>query len=77
MQQRWLRAPVALFQGGFLTYAFDLGVMRHVYLNDLKELKMEKYFELDLDADMMREDLKKMGIEIEGKYYSPPVRHKK
>ena len=38
---------------------------------------MEKYFELDLDADMMRQDLKEMGIDIEGKYYSPPVRHKK
>ena len=38
---------------------------------------MEKYFELDLDADMMRQDLKEMGIEIEAKYYQPPVRHKK
>ena len=30
---------------------------------------MEKYFELDLDADMMRDDLKQMGIHIEAKYY--------
>ena len=77
MQQRWLRTPVALFQGGILTYAFNLGIMKHVYLNDLKELKMEKYFSLDLDADMMRQDLKDMGIDIEGKYYSPPVKHSK
>ena len=39
------------------TYAINLGIMRTIYLNDLKELQFEKYFELDLDADMMREDL--------------------
>ena len=30
---------------------------------------MNKYFELDLDADMMRNDLKEMGIDVEAKYY--------
>ena len=54
------------------TYAFNLGIMRQLYLNDLKDLSMDKYFELDLDADMMREDLSQMGINIEAKYFEKP-----
>ena len=33
-----------------------------VYEKDLKELGLSKYYALDLDADMMREDLKQMKI---------------
>ena len=29
----------------------------------------DKYFFLDLNADMMREDLKQMGIDIDAKYF--------
>ena len=54
MQQRWLRAPVALFQAGLMTYMTNIALIRTIYLNDLKDLNMEHYFELDLDADMMR-----------------------
>ena len=54
MQQRWLRAPCALALGGFATYLFHIGIMRTVYKNDLTEMGMDKYFELDLDADMMK-----------------------
>ena len=43
--------------------------MRTVYLNDLKDMAMDKYFEFDLDADMMREDLKQMDIHVSGKYF--------
>ena len=32
-------------------------------------MNMDKYFELDLDADMMRKDLQELGIEIEAKYF--------
>eukprot|EP00356_Strombidium_inclinatum_P007656 CAMPEP_0170501472 /NCGR_PEP_ID=MMETSP0208-20121228/38407_1 /TAXON_ID=197538 /ORGANISM="Strombidium inclinatum, Strain S3" /LENGTH=41 /DNA_ID= /DNA_START= /DNA_END= /DNA_ORIENTATION= len=39
--------------------------MRTVYLNDLKDLGMDKYFELDLDGDMMKDDLKRYGINVE------------
>ena len=58
MQQRWLRAPCAIGMGSFAAYLLNLGIMRTVYLNDLKDLKLDKYFELDLDAEMMRTDLK-------------------
>ena len=43
--------------------------MRSVYLNDLKDMELDKYFELDLDADMMRNDLKEFGIEVEGRFF--------
>ena len=72
MRQRWLRTPAAIVMGLTTTYAFNLGIMRQLYLNDLKDLSMDKYFELDLDADMMREDLSQMGINIEAKYFEKP-----
>ena len=69
MQQRWLRGPCALAQAGILTYGLNITVMRAVYMKDLEDLKLTKYFDLDLDADMMREDLKQMGINVEAKFY--------
>ena len=30
----------------------------------------DKYFDLDLNADMMRTDLKQMGINIDAKYFN-------
>ena len=36
--------------------------MRPVYENDLNQMGMNKYFTLDLDADMMRQDLRQMNI---------------
>ena len=73
MQQKYLRAPVAISMGLATTYAVNLGIMRQIYLNDLKELQFDKYFELDLDADMMREDLNQMGIHIEAKHFVRPL----
>ena len=43
--------------GGLTTYAINLSIMRQIYFNDLKEMHMDKYFELDLDSTMMRQDL--------------------
>ena len=54
MQQRWLRLPCAMAMGGLSTYALNVSIMRTVYLNDLQDLGLDKYFEIDLDADMMR-----------------------
>ena len=71
MQQRWLRTPLALFMGGIATYTFNIVIMRSVYKNDLEDIGMNQYFELDLDADMMRQDLHEMGINVEAKYYTP------
>ena len=69
MGQRWLRVPCTVALAGLTTYGINRVFMQQVYLNDLKELNLDKYFELDLDADMMRADLKEMGIEVEAKYF--------
>lgn len=64
------RLPLAMALGGVLTYAMNLAVLRPLYLNELNDYKLaDKYFFLDLNADMMREDLKGMGINIEAKHF--------
>ena len=65
MQQKWLRAPCFLALGGLTTYLINLIIMRPVYLNDLKDMGMDNYFELDLDKEMMKNDLKDLGIIID------------
>lgn len=62
MQKRWLRTPVACFFGGLFTVAVNKTIMIPVYEKDLQDLGLSKYYELDLDASMMREDLRKMNI---------------
>ena len=54
---------------GISTYFINISIMRQVYLNDIEGMGLNKYFELDLDADMMKNDLKEMGIDVEAKYY--------
>ena len=51
--------------GGLTTYLINLLILRPVYLNDLKDMGMDRYFELDLDKEMMKSDLKEMGIIID------------
>ena len=62
MSKRWLRTPCACVIGGMITFAINKTIMVPVYEKDLKELGLSKYYELDLDADMMRQDLKEMKI---------------
>ena len=62
MQKRWLRTPCACLMGGLVTLAINKTIMVPVYEKDLKELGLSKYYALDLDADMMRDDLKQMKI---------------
>ena len=65
-----LRWPPALLLGGAATYLANMFVFRELYLTDLKELKLvPKYTSLDLDADMMRQDLDRMGVKIPGVYF--------
>ena len=40
--------------GGLATLAINKTMMVPVYEKDLKELGLSKYYELDLEADMMR-----------------------
>lgn len=70
MQRRFVRLPSAILIGSALTFAMNLLVLRPIFLNDLEELGLaQKYFELDLNADLMREDLKNMGIKIEARHF--------
>lgn len=58
-KRRLTRFPTAIGLGGGLTYLFNMLVLRPIYLNDLHEMGLaDKYFYLDLNADMMKEDLK-------------------
>ena len=44
--------------GGLVTLAINKTIMVPVYEKDLNELGLSKYYSLDLDGNMMREDLK-------------------
>jgi hypothetical protein len=69
-KKRWVRAPAALGLGTALTYFFNVFVLRPIYLNDIGELGLsEKYFYLDLNADLMKEDLKQYGFKIDAKHF--------
>ncbi len=71
MSRRFLRMPVAAGFGGLLTYVFNLAVLRPIYLNDIDELSLaERYFSLDLNADMMRGDLEEFGFKIRAKHFN-------
>ena len=66
-----MRMPAALGLGGLLTYFFNLFVLRPIYLNDIEEIGLaEKYFFLDLNADMMKEDLEEFGFKIKAKHFN-------
>ena len=66
-----LRWPPALLIGGAATYLANMFIFRELYLTDLKELKLvPKYTSLDLDADLIRQDLDRMGVSIPGVYYN-------
>ena len=65
MKQRWLRTPCALALGGMFTMTINYLVMQPMYLNDLKDMKMDRYFECDLDKELMRKDLSEIGIDVE------------
>ena len=63
LKKRFVRTPFALLTGGAITYAFNYFILRPIYLSDIEEMGLsQKYFYLDLDADMMREDLINFGI---------------
>ena len=43
--------------------------MKTLLSNDLKEEKLDKYYILDLNAEMMKEDLSEMGIKIKAAHF--------
>ena len=62
MAKRYIRAPFAALMGGIMTFANNKIVMRTIYEKDLVDMGMNKYYTLDLNEQMMRDDLKEMGI---------------
>ena len=62
MQKRLLRSPIACFFGGLFAFGINRQIMLPVYEKDLEEMGLSKYYSLDLNADMMREDLRQMKI---------------
>jgi len=56
--RRYARIPGALFAGSIFTWLTNRVLLRPIYLSDLDNMGLtKKYFELDLNADMMRTDL--------------------
>jgi hypothetical protein len=69
-KRSYVRYPVALLASGIISYTFNYFILRPIYLNDLSEMGLaEKYFFLDLNADMMKQDLDEMGIKIDAKHF--------
>ena len=53
-QKRYVRFPTAMLFGGLLTFGLNQTFLKTLLLNDLKEEKLDKYYQLDLNADMMK-----------------------
>lgn len=69
-QRRLVRAPAAMLFGGAIAYAMNKVVLKPIYLHDLDEMGLcKKYFDLDLNADMMKQDLEGLGISIEARHF--------
>ena len=69
-RRRVARLPTAMALGGMVTYVFNMLVLRPIYLDELHQYGLaEKYFYLDLNADLMRDDLQGMGISIDAKHF--------
>ena len=64
-----MRFPTALVLGGLLTTALNLTLLRTLLDNDLKEQKLDQYYTLDLNAEMMKKDLAEMGIRITAQHF--------
>lgn len=70
-KSRVVRLPFAMALGGLITYGFNMAFFRPIYLQELEDFKLyERYFFLDLNADLMREDLEQMGISVAAKHFN-------
>jgi len=63
-RKRYIRLPTAFIFGGLLTFILNRSLLNMLLEQDIKEEKLEKYYTLDLNADMMKQDLAGMGIKI-------------
>lgn len=65
----YARIPVNAAAGFAALNFMNKSILYKLLDDDFKEEKLDKYFELDLNADMMREDLAKMGIRIKAAHF--------
>ena len=63
-RKRYIRFPTALVLGGLLTYGLNHFLLKKLLVQDLKEEKLDQYYTLDLNAEMMKQDLAGMGIRV-------------
>jgi len=69
-KRRLTRWPAAFGVGAACAYLFNMAVLRPIYLNDITEMGLvDKYFFLDLNADLMKEDLANFGFKIDAKHF--------
>lgn len=47
----------------------NLALLKPLLHKDLKEEKLDKYYDLDLHADMMKKDLADLGIDISAAHF--------
>ena len=67
--KRYVRFPTALLFGGAATYGLNQALLRPLLYKDLKQEGLDRYYELDLNADMMKEDLAGLGIKINAAHF--------
>ena len=68
-KKRYIRFPTALAFGGLCTYAINKLWLQHLLVKDLKEEGLDKYYSLDLNANMMKKDLAEFGIKIQATHF--------
>ena len=68
--KRYVRFPVALVTSCLLTYGLNTALLKTLLHKDLKEENLDKYYELDLNANMMKQDLAEMGINIKASNFN-------
>lgn len=68
-KRRYIRFPTALIGSAGLTYASNQFLLRQLLNKDLAEESLEKYYELDLNAEMMKKDLAELGIQISANHF--------
>ena len=69
-RKRYVRFPTAICLAGLLTYGLNQTLLKTLLYKDLKEDNLDKYFALDLNADMMKQDLAGMGIRISATHFN-------
>ena len=63
--------------GGLITFALNATLLKTLLNKDLKEESLDKYYDLDLNASMMKKDLAEMGIRITANHFDMDATQKR